>query len=307
MKILFMGTPDIAAVSLKQLIKDGFDVVGVVTQPDKPRGRKQILTPPETKLAAQEAGIPVYQPEKLKNGELKEVLEMLSPDLIAVVAYGKILPDYVLDYPKYGCINMHGSLLPKYRGAAPIQWAVINGDRITGVTTMKMDKGVDTGDMLLKKEIEIGKYETSEQLFERMAQLGADVLSETISHIKEITPVPQDNNAATHAPMITKEMAQIDWNKSAEGISKLICGMNSWPIAYTLYNGQTMKIYSAVVSDEVYTGENGEIKESEGKLVVKCATGGIEIKELQFAGSKRLSAAEYLRGHKMDRGTVLGK
>ena len=307
MKILFMGTPDIAAVSLKQLIKDGFDVVGVVTQPDKPRGRKQILTPPETKLAAQEAGIPVYQPEKLKNGELKEVLEMLSPDLIAVVAYGKILPDYVLDYPKYGCINMHGSLLPKYRGAAPIQWAVINGDRITGVTTMKMDKGVDTGDMLLKKEIEIGKYETSEQLFERMAQLGADVLSETISHIKEITPVPQDNNAATHAPMITKEMAQIDWNKSAEEISKLICGMNSWPIAYTLYNGQTMKIYSAVVSDEVYTGENGEIKESEGKLVVKCATGGIEIKELQFAGSKRLSAAEYLRGHKMDRGTVLGK
>lgn len=302
-----MGTPDIAAVSLEKLAEDKFDVVGVVTQPDKPRGRKQILTPPETKTAAEKLGLPVFQPEKLKNGELEPVLNELKPDLIAVVAYGKILPDYVLDFPKYGCINMHGSLLPKYRGAAPIQRAVINGDEVTGVTTMKMDKGVDTGDMLLKKEIKIGEYETSEELFERMAVLGAEALSETIANIENITPVPQDNEKATYAPMLSKEEAEIDWSKSAREISKLICGMNSWPIAYTHYGTETMKIYSATVSEKEYTGECGEVKCSDKGLVVKCGNGSLEITELQITGGKRLSVSDYLRGHKIPTGTVFGK
>lgn len=307
MKILFMGTPDIAAVSLKHLIAENFEIAGVVTQPDKPRGRKQILTPPETKTAAIEAGIPVFQPEKIKNGELNEILNSLKPDLIAVVAYGKILPEYVLNFPKYGCINMHGSLLPKYRGAAPIQWAVINGECVTGVTTMKMDKGLDTGDIFMSREIPIDEYETSEELFEKMAVAGAQVLAETIRNIENISPVPQDNDKATYAPIITKEMANIDWSKSAREISKLICGMNSWPVAYTQYNGQTMKIYSAVVSDKEYGGENGEIKNTEGEIIVKCGKGSLSICEMQFAGSKRMTAAAYLMGHSLETGTVLGK
>lgn len=306
MKILFMGTPDIAAASLKYLIEKNFDVVGVVTQPDKPRGRKQILTPPEVKTAALEAGIPVFQPEKLKNGELLPVLEELSPDLIAVVAYGKLLPEYVLDFPKYGCINMHGSLLPKYRGAAPIQRAVINGDEITGVTTIKMDKGLDTGDMLLKREIRIGEYETSEELFERMALLGAEVLAETIVKINEITPVEQNGEDATYASMITKEEAEIDWSRDARTVSKLICGMNSWPVAYTKSGTQIMKIYSAHICEEEYDGKCGEVVLSDGRLVVKCGVGSLEILSLQFAGGKRLSACEYLRGHKIETGTILG-
>lgn len=231
----------------------------------------------------------------------------LQPDLIAVVAYGKILPDYILDFPKYGCINMHGSLLPKYRGAAPIQRAVLNGDGITGVTTIKMDKGVDTGDMLLKKEIEIGEYETAEELFDRVAVLGAETLSETIANIENITPIPQDNENATHAPMLTKEEAEIDWTRSAKEISKFVCGMNSWPIAYTQYNGRTMKIYSAIASEKEYSGECGEIKVSDENLIVKCGNGSLIISELQFAGGKRLAASDYLRGHKVDAGTVLGK
>lgn len=307
MKILFMGTPDIAAASLERLARDNFEIVGVVTQPDKPRGRKQVLTPPETKVAALKLGLPVFQPEKIKNGELDEVLNTLKPDLIAVVAYGKILPDYVLNFPKYGCINMHGSLLPKYRGAAPIQWSVINGDKITGVTTIKMDKGVDTGDMLLKKELEIGEYETSEELFERMAQLGAQVLSETIKNIETIVPVPQDNEKATHAPMLSKEAAEIDWTKTAREISKLICGMNSWPIAYTHSGGQVIKIYSALVSEKEYSGECGEIVCSDNSLIVKCGVGSLIITELQTAGGKRMSASDYLRGHKTESGIILGR
>lgn len=307
MKILFMGTPDIAAVSLKYLIDCGKNIVGVVTQPDKPRGRKQIMTPPETKTMAINAGIPVFQPEKVKNGELMPVLEELKPDLIAVVAYGKILPEEVLNYPKYGCVNMHGSLLPKYRGAAPIQWAVINGEKITGVTTQKMDKGMDTGDILMTKQIEIGEYETSEQLFDRMAILGAEVLNETIDNIESIVPVPQNNNEATYAPMIEKDMANIDWSKSAREISKLICGMNSWPIAYTQYMGETMKIYEAIVSDEAFEGKIGEIKDIKGEIKVKCGKDVLIIKSLQFPGSKRMSAADYLRGHSINNGAVLGE
>ena len=302
-----MGTPDIAAVSLKKLIDDGFDIVGAVTQPDKPKGRGHKLMPPPVKVLAEENSIPVYQPEKLKNGELIPVLEELKPDIIAVVAYGKILPEYILDYPKHGCINMHASLLPKYRGAAPIQWAVIKGEKTTGVTTMLMDKGLDTGDMLIKRELEIGLYETSEELFDRIAVLGGDVLSETLKNIESITPIKQNHDEHTYAPMISKEMGLIDWSKSPEVISKLICGMNSWPLAYTHYNGEVMKVISAKLGNPNQSADYGKIlgfKKGEG-LEVQCFGGTLFITAIQFAGGKKLAVNEYLKGHSIDAGSYL--
>ena len=213
MRILFMGTPDFAAASLKAMTDAGLDVVGVVSQPDRPKGRGHKLVPTDVKAAALEAGIEnIYQPEKLRNGELQPVLDKLKPELIVVVAYGKILPDYIIDYPKYGCINVHASLLPKYRGAGPIQWAIINGEKVTGVTTMKMDSGLDTGDMLLKAETEIGEYETAEELFERLAVIGGDLLLKTIDGLEKgsITPTPQNDKEHTYAPMISRETGVID-------------------------------------------------------------------------------------------------
>ncbi len=307
LKIMFMGTPDIAAESLKALVENGFNVVCTVTQPDKPKGRGHKLVPTEVKAEALENGINVYQPESLKNGELQPILDEYKPDLIAVVAYGKILPQYVLDYPKYGCINMHASLLPKYRGAAPVQWSVLNGEEYTGVTTMKMDAGLDTGDMLITEKVKIGEYETSEQLFERISTLGAKVLCETIEKIAEIKPIPQNHDEYTYAPMLTKEMARIDWNKSKNEISKFICGMNSWPMAYTSYKDEIVKIIEARKCDEVSTGENGEIicyKKGAG-LLVKCADGGIWLKVIQFAGGKRMSIDDYMLGHTIETGEIL--
>ena len=225
MRILFMGTPDFAAASLKAMTDAGLDVVGVVSQPDRPKGRGHKLVPTDVKAAALEAGIEnIYQPEKLRNGELQPVLDELKPELIVVVAYGKILPDYIIDYPKYGCVNVHASLLPKYRGAGPIQWAIINGEKVTGVTTMKMDSGLDTGDMLLKAETEIGEYETAEELFDRLAVIGGDLLLKTIDGLEKgsITPTPQNDEEHTYAPMISRETGVIDWSKSAREISKLI-------------------------------------------------------------------------------------
>ena len=206
LKIMFMGTPDIARTALKKLIDEKFLVECVVTQPDKPKGRGHKMVPTQVKEEAMLHNIDVYQPETLKNNELLPILNKYSPDIIIVVAYGKILPEYVLNFPKYGCINMHASLLPKYRGAAPIQWSILNGDEYTGVTTMKMDKGLDTGDMLISEKIKIDEYETSEELFEKMANLGADVLVKTILNIEKITPVAQNEELQTYAPMITKEM-----------------------------------------------------------------------------------------------------
>ena len=303
-----MGTPDIAAVSFKRLIDEKFEIVGAVTQPDKPKGRGHKMMPPPVKEIAQENGICVYQPEKLKNGELMPILEELKPDVIVVVAYGKILPEYILNFPKFGCINMHASLLPKYRGAAPIQWAVINGEEKTGVTTMLMDKGLDTGDMLLKKETEIGLYETSEELFERIAVLGADILVETLNNIQNIKPIPQNHEEHTYAPMITKEMGNINWEDKAEKISKLICGMNSWPLAYTYYKGEMMKVISAKVADSGEFGKIGEIIAYEkGKgLRIQCGSSTtLYITRIQFAGGKKLDIDEYMKGHSLDIGEIL--
>lgn len=306
-KIMFMGTPDIAAESLKTLVENKFNVVCAVTQPDKPKGRGHKLVPTEVKAEAEKYEIPVYQPEKLKNGELMPILDEYKPDLIAVVAYGKILPSYILDYPEYGCINMHASLLPKYRGAAPVQWSVLNGEEYTGVTTMKMDVGLDTGDMLLSEKLKIGEYETSEELFERVAKLGAKVLCETIEKIEDIVPVKQNHDEHTYAPMISKEMAKIDWSKTKNVLSKFICGMNSWPMAYTTYKGEIVKVIEARKCDESLKGENGQIiRHEKGKgLLVKCSEGGIWLKTVQFPGGKRMNIDDYLLGHSIDIGEIL--
>lgn len=311
MRILFMGTPDFAARALRMMINAGFDIAGVVSQPDRPRGRGHKLMMTEVKSAALEAGLRVYQPEKIKNGELEPVLDELKPDLIVVAAYGKILPDYIINYPKYGCINVHASLLPKYRGAAPIQWAVINGDKTTGVTIMRMDSGLDTGDMLLRAEVEIGEYETSEELFDRLAEKGGELLIEALKKTEDgtITPTPQNNGEATWAPMISKETGIVDWTKPAREISKLICGMNSWPLASTTYKGSTLKIAEARICADSSDKEAGTILSLEkGKgLKVSCGEGTLYIRTAQFAGSKKMNVEDYARGHEIGIGTVLGQ
>lgn len=312
MKILFMGTPDFASTSLKALLDSDMDIVGVVSQPDKPKGRGHKLVPTEVKSVALEAGLKVFQPLTLKDGTFIEILDELKPDLIIVVAYGKILPDYIIEYPKYGCVNVHASLLPKYRGSAPIQWAIINGERVTGVTTqcIKMNSGVDTGDMLLKAETEIGEYETSEELFDRLAVMGGELLIKTVKGLEAgtITPVPQNHSEHTYAPMISRETGIIDWTKSAREISKLICGLNSWPLASTLYKGETLKIVTAAVSNEQTNEQAGKIVSlDKGKgLKVACGEGTLYITTAQFPNSKKMNVEDYARGHSIEIGTILG-
>ena len=311
MKILFMGTPDFAATALTALINAGKNIIGVVSQPDKPKGRGHKLVPTDVKVVALENNIPVYQPEKIKNGELQPVLDELQPDVIIVVAYGKILPDYVLSYPKYGCINAHASLLPKYRGAAPIQWAIINGETKTGVTTMQMDEGLDTGDMLLTAETEIGENETAEELFDRLAAIGGEVLIQTLAALEKgtLNPIKQDDSKSCYAPLIKRETGVIDWSKSAKGINCLIRGMNSWPLASTTYKGGTLKIVTAEVSNENSSESAGMILSLEkGRgLKVACGKGTLYIKTAQFPESKKMNVEDYARGHKIEIGTVLGK
>lgn len=309
MKILFMGTPDFAVPCLDILIKSAHEVCGVVTQPDKPQGRGHKLTPPPVKRLATEAGIEVFQPETLKDFAFKPELERLNPDMIVVVAYGKILPEYILNFPKYGCINMHASLLPKYRGAGPIQWSVINGEKKTGITSMLMEKGLDTGDMLLKVETEIGEYETASELHDRLMVMGAELLVKTIEGIEkgEIIPEKQNDDESCYAPMISKETAKIDWSRSARVVSKLIAGMNSWPIAHTLYKGEVLKIYRATVKG-IAKGKTGQIlAANESGIEILCGDGiSILATEVQFAGSKAMQVRDYLNGHTVEEGEILG-
>jgi len=308
MRIVFMGTPEFAVPCLKALVDNGHQVCGVVTQPDKPQGRGHKLTPPPVKVLAEACGIEVFQPETLKDFAFKTELDRLDPEMIVVVAYGKILPEYILNYPKYGCINMHASLLPKYRGAGPIQWSVINGEKVTGITSMLMEKGLDTGDMLLKCETEIGEYETSGQLHDRLMVMGAELLIKTVEAAEkgELCPQKQCDEESTYAPMISKETAKIDWTKSAGVISKLICGMNPWPVAHTLYKGEVLKIFSAEVLGNA-KGNCGEIlcADNDGIKVVCGDNTAILLKEVQFAGSKRMQVRDYLNGHSVDAGEVL--
>jgi len=305
MRILFMGTPDFASAVLEKLVAADCDVVAAVSQPDKPKGRGHKLMPTDVKKAAQAAGIPVYQPETLKNGALMPLLDELKPDIIVVAAYGRILPSYVLDYPKYGCVNVHASLLPKYRGAAPIQRAIINGDKVTGVTIMQMAQGLDTGDMLARAETEIGEYEAAWQLFDRLAAMGGELLVDTLRKIDEIVPEKQNDDEATYAAKIEREDGHIDWTRDADTVIRLINGMNSWPLAYTSYKGETLKIAEAVKADaDAKPGEIAELRKNEG-LIIGCGSGAICVKVAQFPGSRKMNVEDYARGHEIEIGEIL--
>lgn len=305
MRIVFMGTPDFAVPSLQALIDAGHDVCAVYTQPDKPQGRKQILTAPPVKTLALEHDIPVFQPNTLKNEDEQARLRELAPEVIIVVAYGKLLPKAVLDIPPHGCINVHGSLLPRWRGAAPIQWAVIAGDEMAGVTTMQMAEGLDTGDMLLTYETKVGETETAGELFDRLAQSGAELLTQTLVKLDEITPRPQDDAQSCYAHMLDKQMAVIDWSKSAHEIDCLIRGLNPWPIALTTLSGERLKVFAA--EKAAGNGEPGTVLEADPKkgLTVACGEGALKLTEIQLVGGKRMKATDFLRGHAIKVGTKL--
>lgn len=305
MRIVFMGTPDFAVPSLQALIDAGHDVCAVYTQPDKPQGRKQILTAPPVKTLALEHDIPVFQPNTLKNEDEQARLRELAPEVIIVVAYGKLLPKAVLDIPPHGCINVHGSLLPRWRGAAPIQWAVIAGDEMAGVTTMQMAEGLDTGDMLLTYETKVGETETAGELFDRLAQSGAELLIQTLVKLDEITPRPQDDAQSCYAHMLDKQMAVIDWSKSAHEIDCLIRGLNPWPIALTTLSGERLKVFAA--EKAAGNGEPGTVLEAAPKkgLTVACGEGALKLTEIQLVGGKRMKATDFLRGHAIEVGTKL--
>lgn len=305
MRIVFMGTPDFAVPSLQALIDAGHDVCAVYTQPDKPQGRKQILTAPPVKTLALEHDIPVFQPNTLKNEDEQARLRKLAPEVIIVVAYGKLLPKAVLDIPPHGCINVHGSLLPRWRGAAPIQWAVIAGDEMAGVTTMQMAEGLDTGDMLLTYETKVGEKETAGELFDRLAKSGAELLTQTLVKLDEITPRPQDDAQSCYAHMLDKQMAVIDWSKSAHEIDCLIRGLNPWPIALTTLSGERLKVFAA--EKAAGNGEPGTVLEADPKkgLTVACGEGALKLTEIQLVGGKRMKATDFLRGHAIEVGTKL--
>ena len=308
MRIVFMGTPDFAVPCLEKLNKSNHEIVGVFSQPDKPVGRKQILTPPPVKAWAVENGIPVFQPERIKNSNALEIIKELNPDIIIVVAYGKILPECILNAADFGCINVHASLLPKYRGAAPIQWAVLNGDKKTGVSIMQMDEGLDTGDVILVRETEIGENETSAELFDRLSKIGADALLEALDLIEsgKSKPQKQPEGDFGYACMITKELCPIDWNKSALEIHNQVRGLQTWPVATTKYNSKTIKIHKTVLSD-VKGNKAGEVVDNNKRLVVSCGDKKcIEILELQSEGKKKMDAKSFLLGNNIELNTVLG-
>ena len=318
MRILFMGTPDFAEVSLEAVYNAGYEIIGVVTNPDKPKGRgmKMIVSP--VKAFALEKNIPIYPPLKVKNNtEFIEEIKALNPDVICVVAYGKILPKEILEIPKMGCINVHGSLLPKYRGAAPIQWAVLNGDKTTGITTMYMDEGMDTGDMILKQEVEIGQDETTGELWVKLSKLGGELLVETLKQIEQgIAPRTKQGEEFTIAPMLDKEMAKIDWNdKTAKEIKNLVRGLNPIMGAYSYINGKKIKCWKVQYFNEeefcsiknfdkqkLNNLENGAIlilNDKDG-LYIKAKDGIIKVLEVQGENAKRMSINEFLRGNKIE-------
>ena len=303
MRIVFMGTPDFAEESLRALLEAGEDVVAVFTQPDKPRGRGMRESFSPVKALAAERGIPVYQPVTFKDGAATELLRTLAPELLVVVAYGRILPQAFLDVAKYGSINVHGSLLPKYRGAAPIQWAVLNGDKTTGVSVQYMAAAMDAGDVIASRETEIGEFETSGELFDRLKTLGAELLAETVRKIASgsVIRVPQNEADSTYTKMLDKNMSPIDWNKSPREIVKHICGLNPWPVATTELGGVSFRVFGAEYTDTRTALAPGKII-SAGKAGIEVACGGgrsLRIIEVQAAGKKRMSAAAFLLGHPM--------
>ncbi|WP_160690314.1 methionyl-tRNA formyltransferase [Clostridium sp. C2-6-12] len=308
MNIVFMGTPDFAVPSLKKLIEK-YNVTAVLTQPDKPKGRGKKMAYSAVKEEALKHGIPIYQPVKLKADlELIQTLKDLKPDLMIVIAFGQILTKEVLDIPKYGCINLHGSLLPMYRGAAPIQWSVIKGEKVAGNTTILMDPGIDTGDMILKDEVEITDNMTSGELHDILMVRGADLLIKSIDGIVSGSIVPEKQPDETfYAKMLDKELANIDWNKSSNEIHNLVRGLNPWPIAYTDYKGERMKIYETEVSEEKSSSKPGTILDvNKNGVKIACKDSVLIVKKVQFPNGKPLTIEQYINGHEIEKNIVLG-
>ena len=313
MKIVFMGTPDFSLQPLKSLVEVGHDVSLVLTREDKKRNRGE-LSPTPVKELAQELNIPVLTPSKMKDEALIERLKSENADFFVVVAYGKILPKEILDIPKLGCINIHASLLPEYRGAAPIQWSIIDGKKKTGITTILMDEGLDTGDILKQYELPITDDETGGSLFDKLAILGGEAIVDTIANFESITPTPQGNATTEYAKMISKQMGEIDFNKSATEIERLIRGMNPWPSAYTKYEGKVLKIWEAKVSENISELPNINLSENYGKIYsfnkdifIICNNSVLKVLSLQLEGKKRMSAKDFLLGREIKQGYVLGK
>jgi len=310
MNIVFMGTPEFSVPTLEMLIGENHHISAVVTQPDKPKGRGNKEAMPPIKECALKHNIPVLQPIRIKGDEIfyKHILS-LNPDIIVVVAFGQILPQNVLDIPKYGCINIHGSLLPKYRGAAPIQWSIINGDNVTGVTIMYMDKGMDTGDMLTKQKILITQEDTYESLHDKMKTIGANLLRDTLPMIVAggQDRMKQDDATSTYAPIISKILGEVDWNKSSQAIDALIRGLNPWPTCYTYYKGETMKIWQAKPLESSAEDKPGTIIyiDKQG-MCVQTGSGSLLIEEIQMPNKRRMPVSEYIKGHSIDPGIMLG-
>ena len=309
MKIVFMGTPDFAVGALEALVEAGHEVVAVVTQPDKPKGRGKEMQQTPVKACALKHNIEVFQPIKIKTQEAVEVLKGYEAELFVVAAFGQILSKEILEMPKYGCVNIHASLLPKYRGAAPIQWAILDGEKETGVTIMQMNEGLDTGDMLTKVVVPIEDCDTGESLFDKLAQAGAKLMVETIPQIEAgtITPVAQDDTQSTYAKMIKKEMGQIDWKKEAVVLERLVRGMNSWPSAYTYLADKTLKVWEAAVEPGENNVEPGTVVEvTKNSIKVNTGKDLLVLKQIQLEGKKRMDVAAFLLGYKVEVGTVLG-
>lgn len=309
MRVVFMGTPDFAAASLQQILSDGFEVVGVFTQPDKPKGRGMALSASPVKELALRYEIPVFQPEKMRDGTALEALKGLSPDILAVVAYGRILPPEILEVPGFGAVNVHGSLLPKYRGAAPIQWAVLNGDKVTGVTTMYLANEMDTGDIIYAEETPIGEFETSGELYDRLKLMGAKLLSRTLRDIENGTAPrrAQEHDKASYVKMLDKSLCPLDFTRTARLVIKQICGLQPWPVATLTIGKDCFRVFSACYGSKNCGAVPGTILDTKGKgIEVACGDGeSIVITELQAPGKKRMSAEDFLRGHPIAEGTVL--
>ncbi len=306
MRIVFMGTPDFAVPTLKALIAAGHSVVGAFTQPDKPVGRKQILTPPPVKVEAEKNGIPIFQPTTLKNGEAYEILKKLDPEIIVVVAYGKILPKEILQLPRFGCVNGHASLLPRHRGASPIQWSIVCGDSKTGVTTMLMDEGMDTGDILETVTTEISETDTAETLHDRLSLLGAELMCSTLEKIEKgsIAPKPQGEMGVTYAPIIKKEMGLLDFSKNARELHCLIRAFSGWPVAYFVLSGKRVKVYSAEVA--AGDGSKGVVISNKNEFVISCGENtALRLTRLQMEGSKPMDAKAFLCGNAFALGTEI--
>ena len=303
--MVFMGTPDYSVKTLKLLHEAGHDIVGVFAQPDKPVGRKQLLTPPPVKVLAEELNIPVFQPTTLRNGEALKIIKELKPEIIVVVAYGKILPKEILDFPKHGCVNGHASLLPKYRGASPIQWCIVCGEKQTGVTIMQMDEGMDTGDIISTETVDILPNETAEELFERLSDISAQLMVTTLKKIEkgEITPIKQNDSEATYAPIIKKEMAHLEFTQDAQKLACAVRGYYSWPCAYFFLDGKRIKVISAKVSDKT-SKNSGEVIDNNNRLVISCGNNtSLELLTVQPEGSKAMTASQMLCGKKIPLGT----